>query len=158
MENKVIKSLEDGTAASGGAYTYILIYTGVDGKEKKIYSSETVGGETENASPVGLHEADAAIEDTVSLGDIPAWKSGKLTLKVALDGESQGNNYQTSAAEITLRFVVDVDTPGGGKIVKTGDDANLTPFYAAMLVSGILFLILVLNPPNQKQKRRVSLR
>ena len=46
MTNEVLKTLEDSVSvAEGGAYTYILTYTGVDGAKTVLYSSEVAGGE-----------------------------------------------------------------------------------------------------------------
>ena len=48
MTNKVLYSLEDRSAnsgASGGAYTYRLVYTDKDNNESVLFDSDTVGGD-----------------------------------------------------------------------------------------------------------------
>ena len=147
MENKTLQSLEDGTAASGGAYTYILKYKNAKGEETTIYSSDKVGGEGSSGALAGLHEATNALEDMFYLDTLEAQKSGILTLYVELDGESQGNVYQSGDARLQVLFAVDKTTGADSKgpVVKTGDDTNLRPAYIAMLISGLLLLALVLD-------------
>ena len=63
MTNEVLQSLEDSqSVAEGGAYGYELSYVGPDGTETVIYSSASVGGETD-AGEEGLHQATGSLED-----------------------------------------------------------------------------------------------
>ena len=63
MTNEVLQSLEDSqSVAEGGAYGYELSYVGPDGTETVIYSSASVGGETD-AGEEGLHQATGSMED-----------------------------------------------------------------------------------------------
>ena len=81
--------------------------------------------------------------------------SGTVTLKVSLDGETQGNSYQDSLADLRMRFAVEV-TPIG-KIIKTGDESmNVSPFYIGMAVSGLLFLVLAVDGLRQRKKQGVE--
>lgn len=150
MTNTVLKSLEDGTVASGGAYTYILTYSGADGTTRELFNSATVGGEKEDddLSGEGLHEIDSAMKDYFYLDTMSTGQNGSVTLRVALDGESQGNRYQNTLADLQMNFAVEVQQPNPGtsrRIVKTGDDMNLTPWYIAMGVSGTLFMLLAID-------------
>ena len=66
--------------------------------------------------------------------------SGVVTLKVALDGETQGNSYQKTLADLEMSFAVEerADAPTTKYIiVRTGDMTNMTPYYTLALVSGI---------------------
>ena len=138
ISNRVIKSMEESTGASGGAYTYRLVYNGPDG-EVVLYSSDTVGGDGSE----GLKDATNALKDDMHfLGTQAKGQQGIVTLSVSLDGETQGNSYQNALADLEMSFAVapeDTDEP-----VKTGDDAALFPLYVALFVSGGLLLALVI--------------
>lgn len=152
MLNEIVKSLEDSSKASGGAYAYHLEYTDSKGNPDTIYDSDKVGGERKGSEPVGLHEVDSALKSYIALETMKPGKSGTLVLKVSLDGESQGNSYQNTLAQLRLRFAVEI-TPIG-KIIKTGDDSiNVSPFYLAMAASGVLFLVLAVDGVRQRKKQ-----
>lgn len=120
MTNKVIKSLEDtrnNDQLAGGAYTYTLSYQGPSEERSRVlFDSDTVGGEDVSAWGQGLHEATGALEDWVYLDTFQSGEGGKLVLTVALDGETQGNDYQDTLAELKMNFAVELnltDEPGG---------------------------------------------
>ena len=125
MTNEVLTSLEDSqSAANGGAYAYWLAYTDSQGEETVLYSSENVGGEKGGAAGGGLHEATDNLEEFFYLDRLEPGKSGMVTLKVVLDGETQGNTYQNTLASLQMNFAVEkagtvpgpdgaVDGPGG---------------------------------------------
>lgn len=169
MTNKVLYSLEDRSAnagTSGGAYTYRLTYTDKDGNTTTLFDSDTVGGEEGSGSREGLHEATAALEDYFYLDTLTKGRSGRITLEVALDGETQGNDYHNTLADLQMNFAVELNpnvvrereetenrtnevtnpdrrvSAQGTSIVRTGDESNLTPFIMASSISGVLFLAL----------------
>lgn len=109
LSNEVLESLEDNSYAEGGAYTYILTYREADGTDRILYSSMTVGGEEDRAEPgrQGLHQAVEGLEDTFYLDRLEAGESGRLSLEIGLDGETQGNDYQNTLARLRLRFAVE---------------------------------------------------
>lgn len=161
MSNSVLKSLEDGYTIGGGAYTYILTYKGPKGTTTTIYDStqranDYVGGEhgTSTSVPVGLHEATSNLEknyfflDTLNSGE-----SGVVTLYVALEGETQDNSYQNTAARILMNFAVEPSNtnPSNRTAVKTGDENNLVPYYIGMVVAGLLLLYLALDSYTDKK-------
>lgn len=173
MTNKVLRSLEDTqeSAASGG-YTYTLVYQHPDGSRETLYSSETVGGENEDKTAAeGLHEATDALSEFFYLDTLYTGDQGYIYLTVALDGETQGNGYQDTLADLTLNFAVEElddtvqppdkedpsgeeDTPDGGDPSdhtgdrrtppKTGDDTGLMKYVAFSLLSGLTLLVLAL--------------
>ncbi len=156
MKNDIIRSLEDQSAnkdTAGGAYSYKLVYKGPD-KEKVLYDSDVVGGEmsdkVKEQAGEGLHEATGALKNYFYLDTLKSGQGGTVTLTVALDGESQGNDYQDTLADLNMRFAVELkDKP---TVVKTGDDTNLMPAYIVMAVSGLLFLTLALDGVRQRRK------
>lgn len=160
MTNRVLYSLEDrssNAATSGGAYTYYLAYTDVTGEEKVLFSSDTVGGEHASAAGEGLHEATDALKDFFFLDSLTTGQEGTITLRVALEGETQGNDYQDTLADLAMSFAVALkdnvpDTPR--IIVQTGDRRNLLPYYVAMAVSGVLLLLLALDNVRRRRKAK----
>ena len=160
MSNEVLKSLEEVTknkksAASSGAYEYVLTYTDSAGKSKEIYNSEKVGGEDEDGtiddSLEGLNEATDNLEDYFYLDTLKKGKGGKVTLKVALDGETQGNAYQDTRAQLQMNFAVELDDEASnGKkkkrvvrrttVAKTGDDTNWNLYFILAAISGVALL------------------
>ena len=113
MTNKVLKSLEDtraeDTGLQGGAYSYILTFKNTStGKETVLFSSDRVGGEGESKSGVGLHQATGALQDWFYLDTFKKGEGGTLTLRVALEGETQGNDYQDTLAQLQMQFAVEL--------------------------------------------------
>lgn len=170
MTNKVLDSLEDDSlTASGGAYTYRLVYTGHDGTENVLFDSDTVGGEHVSQAGEGLNEATDALKDYFYLDTLAFGESGSITLEVALDGETQGNDYQDTLADLQMNFAVELNEtapstntttsprPSTGKTapVYTGDETDLLPFIIAAAVSGILLLVFaVYSLKSRKQQKR----
>ena len=168
MTNEVLYSLEDRSVnsnTSGGAYTYELTYVGPSGETNVLFSSDTVGGENVSAAGEGLHQATDALKDYFFLDTLEPGQKGRISLKVALDGETQGNDYQDTLADLQMNFAVELSaatttppsttpTPPSTSrppttttntpptIVKTGDETNLIPYLIAMGVSGVLLLCL----------------
>ncbi len=142
MSNTVLRSLEDNTSAAGGAYTYILQYKGPNDSDfSDIFNSDTVGGDNLSGDREGLHEATSALEGYFELDTLDPNQKGVVKLTVIFEGETQGNDYQTTQAELQFNFAtVFLDKPP----VNTGYEQNLLPLYILMFVSGgLLFIILL---------------
>jgi hypothetical protein len=176
MTNKVLYSLEDRSNnknTAGGAYTYVLTYTDSQGSVTTLYDSDTVGGDTANsADRLGLREATDGLEDYFALDTLAKGQKGYITLKVKLDGETQGNDYQDTLADLSMNFAVmlrgtksrnitdgdevinEVREGESITIVKTGDETNLIPFIIAAFVSGALFLVLALCSVRERKRQR----
>ena len=167
MRNEVIESLEDASkTAAGGAYSYRLAYVNPDGVEQVLYDSESVGGVDYTTGKQGLHEATDALDEFFYLDTLPSGKTGYVTLKVLLDGETQTNNYQDTLAKLQLNFAVELPTDGQGEerqgrevikyvdrnrnltdndvvrrqttTVKTGDETKLGLLYTMATILGLL--------------------
>ena len=162
MSNEILKSLEDGSPANGGSYTYILNYVDVNGKETEIYNSDTVGGEGVN----GLNQVSNSLKDYFYLDRIAPGAQARIQLKVTLDGETQGNDYQNTLAALQMNFAAEeaaadstVTTPGKDiKIIKTGDSSNIIMYLSiAALAAGLIILIIVIllmkNKKNNGKRR-----
>ncbi len=171
MTNEVLYSLEDRSANSatgGGVYTYKLTYTGPDGEEDVLFDSDTVGGEGTSGAGEGLRQATDALSDYFFLDTLKKGQSGKIVLEVALDGDTQGNDYQNTLADLQMNFAVELntsatDTPNPtsgtrGDIVRTGDEMTLTPFVVVACVTGILLLLFVVYAQREREKERRKVR
>ena len=76
---------------------------------------ETVGGESEQAERQGLYEATSGLEDSFYLDTLKSGEAGEISLRVALDGETQGNDYQNTLARLRLNLAVEeTDGNNGG--------------------------------------------
>ena len=189
MRNEVLYSLEDRSTnkeTSGGAYTYRLVYTDKDGEVNTLFDSDTVGGEsaddTINRMGEGLKSATNALKDYFYLDTLAKGAGGVVTLEVALDGETQGNHYQDTLADLQMDFAVELrDTPGGGGgggggtpdtpgtpntpdtpgsttsrtgVVSTGDDNQIVLFSVISGVTGLLLLLYCIYNLRAYRKRR----
>ena len=163
MTNEVLYSLEDrsaNTATEGGAYTYYLTYTEASGEELVLFSSDTVGGEGISQAGEGLHEATSALEDYFYLDTFYTGQRGTIRLEIVLDGETQGNDYQDTLADLQMNFAVELEASSPIRntpilqVVKTGDETNLVPYLIAMGVSGILLLVLAIYSLKKRKKEQ----
>ena len=187
MTNEVLHSLEDSSANSnthGGAYTYILTYTDKEGADVTLFSSEMLGGDIISGAGEGLHAATDALEEYFYLDTLATGQSGIITLEVALDGETQGNDYQDTLADLQMNFAVELNPDGSpsrrlermrsdftvrrsgngqyeltslvplADIVRTGDDTNILPYLIVMTISGICILILAIYSLKQGRKEK----
>ena len=152
LENEVIRTLEQSQAiAKNGGYGYELVYKAPDGSKKTIYSSSNVGGnKNKNGTSLqGLKEATDATDEFLLLDTFAKGESGKVYLKVSLDGETQGNYYQNTLGDLKLRFAAE-SLKSDSKIVKkkrvirrtpkTGDTTLLMLWSLLGLLSGLVLL------------------
>lgn len=159
MTNQVLQSLEDSkSVAEGGVYTYVLTYVDPKGEERLLYSSESVGGEKESVVGEGLHEADDSLKDYFFLGCMGAKENSEIVLKVGLEGETQGNDYQNTLARMQMNFAVEPTVEGSNttvtkkiiKTIKTGDNAQVMVFVGVTFLAGLTCLIVAIT----KMKKR----
>lgn len=172
MSNETVKSLEDSSTAKGGSYSYELSYRG-NGKTTTLYSSSNVGADD------GLHDATDGLDRFVYLDHLSKGKQGYITLKVALDGETQGNSYQNTLARLQLNFAVEGTNEGGsggrrgggsggggleeaapGSVVyspgavQTGDSQSVALWSTAALASGLVLLFLAVFGRRKERRQR----
>lgn len=188
MRNEVLYSLEDRSAnqeTGGGAYTYRLTYTDKDGEKVTLFDSDTVGGESTSdvisRMGEGLRGATNALKDYFYLDTLAHGDGGMITLEVALDGETQGNDYQNTLADLQMNFAVelqageptsnrrttdDPDNPGtAGEqgpsgsvsrtgVVRTGDDSRILLFTAISGICGLVLLLWCIYSFREHRRRR----
>lgn len=170
ISNEILKSLEEGSKAEGGAYTYTLVYDSPSGEHTVIYHNDAVGGEgsgkDSQEAGEGLHQADSSLKDFFYLDRLGNGEEGKVALTVRLDGETQGNGYQNTLARLQMNFAAEKTGPETivkkekdrivkktekeksdtvkryvTKTPKTGDAARTLFLSAAALASGIVLLV-----------------
>ena len=135
-----------------------------------LFDSDTVGGEngtTVEETLEGLHGATSALKDFFYLDTVNNGEGGIITLEVALDGETQGNSYQDTLADLQMNFAVELrddlptqptpnqpgnpptpvddtqPTPEPGRrtdIVRTSDESQLPLLAAISGVTGLMLL------------------
>ncbi len=170
MTNEAVQSLEDAAeVAKGGAFSYRLAYTGSDGKETEIYNSDEVGGENATGKLEGLHQATDSLNDYFYLGRLESGKSGTVTLKITVEGETQNNDYQKTLAKLRMTFAVEKVTASvvkhtPGKVhtetkmitnrVQTGDTAPILILCLLALISGLVLLIVAIKSAKKKKLRK----
>lgn len=170
MTNEVLATLEDSqSTAAGGAYTYRLVYEGPTGEEEVLYSSEAVGGEGDTSKAgEGLYQATGSLKDYFFLDTLDRGQEGDVYLTVSLDGESQGNDYQDTLAQLQMNFAVENADPVEVTVtptprvqtntirrtlqqdsrniiaasVQTSDPTQILPYCAAALAAGTALLVI----------------
>ena len=162
MANDVIKSLEE-SYASGSAYGYKLTYTNPGGTTRTLYDSSDVGGDDTK----GLLDATSALKDFFFLDKLEKNQKAKVNLVVSLDGETEGNAYFDTLAQLKMKFAVELNTNTNNSSssssttrgsdrssVQTGDETNLFPFYMAMVISGAALLALGIFSVRSRKRER----
>lgn len=172
MKNEVLNSFERSVEASGGAYSYQLSYHDMNGEERVIYDSDTVGGDEIVNNLEGLEQATNSLNDYFYLITLAEKEEGKVTLRVGLDGETNGNAYQNAAADLEMIFAVEYSAsafPSEPKqeirtetkyvtvkkektsSVNTGDESK-TIIFACAAGAGLAGLLVLLTVKKRKEK------
>ena len=163
MNNSIIKSLQeaDNEKTLGGGYEYRLTYVDPDGQTRTLYESTALGGKDQE----GLLEANDGLNDYFYLGNLAPGEKGKVNLEIALDGETQGNDYQRTMAEVAMQFATEIADPGTVKeedkvvhktekkrIVNTSTLTNRLPWLLLSAASGLVLLILAILGLKERKK------
>ncbi len=149
MRNQVLETLEKSAEIAGGAYDYLLTYKDASGATTTLYSSEKFGGEG-RYNGVGLKGATTTLDEYFYLDCLGKEDTGVVKLKVALDGETLVNSYQSTLAVLQMDFATELvksgtstQTPGRNReIIKTGDQSQIMLYILLTLGSGLLLLML----------------
>ena len=152
MSNKVLETLQ-GTLENGSAYSYVLTFNGPSG-ETTLFDSTIVGG----TNSQGLVEATDGLDEWFYLDTFKKGSTGKVSLAVTMDGDTEANEYFDTEALLNMKFAVEPgpedETVVRRKIVRTGDETNLMPFYVAMVASGVLLVALGGYSVMQRKKEK----
>ncbi len=114
MNAGVVATLEAGSEATGGAYSYNITNNGTT-----IFNSNTVGGD--NTTTVGLDQVDQGESAYLSLGSVAAGESGVVRVSISLDGNTQDNSYMSTLASLDIQFGAEPtsDADSGESTVET---------------------------------------
>lgn len=161
MLNDVIDTLEElngestgGKDPQNGAYTYTLSYTSQgEGMPEVIFSNDSVGGDTPSNVPLkGLHQATSATSKYFFLTTLKPGQSGKVSLSVKLDGETDNNSYMDTDAKVKLSFAVEKTGTGGTPDTpKTGDVFNFLPLIMLIAAAVLLAIVFVKYRKDDKE-------
>ncbi|NLU25356.1 MAG: hypothetical protein GXW99_11755 [Clostridiales bacterium] len=160
MDTAVIKAFEDAVKANGAAYQVAMDVV-QDGTATNIYggtSGSTVGGNNN-----GLYDLNGNLNKTFLAAKIPADKTAQVRLTVALDGETNNNNYQALTGTFQFNFSVikdDTYTPAGDTTkpsiipgtVQTGDQVKLGLYIGILAASAVAIIVI----PVVVKKRKKS--
>lgn len=149
MRNQMLETLEKSAEIAGGAYDYLLTYKDASGATTTLYSSEKFGGEG-RYNGVGLKGATTTLDEYFYLDRLGKEDTGVVKLKVALDGETLVNSYQSTLAVLQMDFATELvksgtstQIPGRNReIIKTGDQSQIMLYILLTLGSGLLLLML----------------
>lgn len=132
MTSQVLKTLEDASQASNGAYSYSLRYN-----DTTLYSSEFVGGDNSQ----GLKEVSGATGTWFFLSTLESGQTGTVQIEMQLDGKTQGNAYMNTLGTLALDFAVELEgATATTSLAKTGDFT----FELVVALAGVASLLLAL--------------
>ena len=111
MSSEVVKTLEEGSRAAGGAYSYKITQSG---NSTPLFESKTVGGGDLDANYtndvdeiIGLEQVNGNKNAYFSLGTVSAksgYEDNYIEVTVALDGNSQTNSYMDTLGSLQIMF------------------------------------------------------
>lgn len=125
MNADVISSLENNSNANGGAYSFKIL-----NNDTVLFDSETVGGDVKDV--VGLNQINGNEGAYFSLGSVDKDDAGTVYIYIALDGNSQTNNYMASFANLEVKFGAEATSNAqyNKKIVNKITKTNTTTKYS----------------------------
>lgn len=128
-----------------------------------------MGGESTTGKLEGLHQATNTLNDYFYLDRLESGKSGTVTLKVTVEGETQNNDYQKTLAKLQMTFAVEKVTASvvkhtPGKVhtetrmitnrVQTGDTAHILLFCLLGLTSGLVLLFIGVKSSKRRKNEQ----
>lgn len=166
MKNEILSSLEDSVrVAQGGAYAYVLSYVSPSNETTTLFSSEAIGGGDDANMRRGLNEINSGLDDYFLLDELKSGQSGRVNLQVMLEGETQGNNYQSTQADLSMDFAVEIANSTANRnvtyasLLQTGDQFLSTwPIYLAVAGVGLVLLILAIVGRKNHKKNKEGVR
>jgi hypothetical protein len=73
---------------------------------------------------LGLKQVNGKDEAYFSLGTLAAGASGKITVEIVLDGNSQSNSYMATAGQLSIQFAAEPESEDTEGIVITREDCQ----------------------------------
>ena len=150
MRNKVLETLEENKSqAENGGYTYVLKNIGPNGTETTLFDNSQVGGETKKGKLEGLLQATNATGNFFFIQDLKPGESATTYLHVAMDGETEVNDYMDTHGELMVSYAVE-DQDGKTDEQKdnnprTGDPMSIWKFIALMAAAVAVAIFAIIS-------------
>lgn len=173
MRNTVLETLEEAKEqAENGGYTYVLKNIGPDGKETVLFDNSEVGGETKTEDLEGLKQATNATGNYFFIQKLKPGEEGTTSLYVALDGETEVNDYMDTHGALLVSYAVENNetnteteqpTPSvqpprssGGGTPRTGDSMELMKFILLMAGALIAAFLAIFSWRRDRRKQAAA--
>ena len=148
MRNSVLETLEEAKKqAENGGYTYVLKNIGPDGTETTLFDNSEVGGETKKADLEGLKQATNATGNFFYIQELKPGETGTTSLYVALDGETEVNDYMDTRGALMVSYAVE-DQSGNNTeqpSPRTGDTMDLWKFILLMAAAVAVAILAIVS-------------
>ena len=145
MLNDALETLEESKdVAENGGYTYVLKNIGPNGTETVYFDNSEVGGENKTGGLEGLKQATNATKDYFFIQQLKPGQSGRTSLHVELDGETQVNDYMDTKGVVRLAYAVEIVEPGHHDGQPAEQDSAARTGDPFDLVKGMLIMVLAL--------------
>ena len=144
MDHRTIDSLEtwgSNLERSGAGYGFVVQYES-GGKTQTLYYSglQIEGVDFDPNTPSSMREMKINKDTYIYLDTYASGEGGTVVLTILLDGETMGNDYQVTKAQIATEFAVEILETG--EIIVTGDTTNMLGYFIAMAAAGLIILVL----------------
>lgn len=152
MRNSVLETLEEAKdQAENGGYTYTLANVDPKGKETILFDNSEVGGETKTADLEGLKQATNATGNFFFIQELKPGETATTKLYVALDGETEVNDYMDTYGALMVSYAVENQATGtnteqpGTSTPRTGDQTDLMKWILMMAGALVLALLAIIS-------------
>lgn len=160
MRNDVLETLEQAKdQAENGGYTYVLKNEGPKGKMTTLFDNSEVGGEAKPGNLEGLKQATNATGEYFFIQKLKPGETGVTHLYVALDGETEVNDYMDTRGALEVSYAVEKPEKGTKtKTViqhtpRTGDQMSILPFVLLMAAAVAAAVLAILSWKRDRRKR-----
>ena len=112
----------------------------------------------------GLHEVSDAMDEYFMLGSISPNQNARVELEIALDGETQGNAYQDTLADLSMNFATELGPEPSPRYVtsdlpRTGDEVMaMVPLYIGLAIVGLALLIIAIVGKRKSKQNAEGVR
>jgi LPXTG-motif cell wall-anchored protein len=168
MDKRTIDSLElwqTNHLTNAGGYEYQILYSDKTQTDRVLYDGANLHGTNLPGETRKDLQKTKSVGDKefIYLGSYAKGEGGVVTLKVSLDGETQGNSYQDTLADIAMEFAVELTpSPTTKKVTKinrissvnTGDSSNSLPYFIGIGAAGLIVLIIAIYIVVKRRKDR----
>lgn len=166
MKAAVLKTLENDTAVGGGYFGTLKNSNPDSTAPSVLFDNTSAGGgnDSDTAAKAGLTQLTSSTEEYFSIGRLKANQKGTATLSIRFDGESENNDYKSTAGQLMMQFAVveiasdktivpnDKDSSTSSSNTRTGDDMNLILTIAVMTAALLLAVLAFISFMRDRKK------